>query len=91
MRADGYVELRRFDTVPSAQAVRSLLEAEGVGCLLDPSEPLAVAVASGGRGIRLYVAASEKDRAESILRDSELSDRELTYLATGELPDPSEG
>jgi hypothetical protein len=82
MRADNFVELTVLATVTSAQAFRSLLESEGVECLLDPSEPLAIAVASGGRGIKLLVPESELDRAQSILSDSEFSDQELTYLAT---------
>jgi hypothetical protein len=92
MRADGYVELRRFATVASAEAFATLLAAEGIECILDPSDPLLVAIASGGEGVRLLVPATQRHRAEFVLRDSEFTDEELAFLATGELPaTPEEG
>ena len=90
MRADGFVELRRFATVASAEALATLLEAEGIECILDPSDPFVTAIASGGAGVRLLVPEAKRHRAEFVLRDSEFSDDELTYLATGESPAGSE-
>jgi len=87
MRRDDYVELRWFPTSGAAQVARTLLEAEGIEALLDPSEPLMSALASGTRGVRLHVREAERRRAEEILRETQLSERELTFLATRQLPD----
>jgi hypothetical protein len=90
MRRDGFVELRWFPTAAAAQIARSLLETEGIDCLIDPSEPLATALASGTRGVRLHVPESVRTRALVLLRETELSERELTFLATRRLPEPAE-
>jgi hypothetical protein len=84
LRADGFVELRRFRTAASAEAVASMLRGEGVECILDPSDALLATIASGGTGVRLLVPEAERHRAEFVLRDSAFSDEELTALATGE-------
>lgn len=87
MRRDGFVELRWFPTAAAAQVAQALLESEGVDCLLDPSEPLAATIASGVRGVRLHVRAAAKPRAEALLRETQLSERELAFLATRRLPE----
>lgn len=87
MRRDGFVELLWFPTSGAAQVARTLLEAEGIDALLDPSEPMASALASGTRGVRLHVHETDHRRATEILRDTQLSERELTFLATRRLPD----
>ena len=87
MRRDGFVELRWFPTAAAAWLAQAFLEAEGVDCLLDPSEPLAATIASGVRGVRLHVRAEQRPRARALLRETELSERELTFLATRRLPE----
>lgn len=90
MHRDGFVELRWFPTAAAAEIARGLLEAEGIDCLMDPSEPLMATLASGTRGVRLRVPARERARARLLLRETELSERELTFLATRRLPEAFE-
>lgn len=84
------MELRWFPTAAAAELARGLLETEGIDVVLDPSEPLASTIASGTRGVRLHVPAAAKPRALALLRETELSERELTFLATRRLPEGAE-
>jgi predicted neutral ceramidase superfamily lipid hydrolase len=56
---------------------------------LDPSDPIAGPLGGFSSGIRAFVDATEEKRAQAILEDSNLSDSELAYLATGQLPGES--
>jgi len=79
--------VRVFGDFASAEAARSLLEAEGIAAIVDPSAPpAAVLPAQGPPRIRVLVAEADEVRAHAVLGDTALSERELAYLATGKLP-----
>jgi hypothetical protein len=77
--------VREFESLGGAQVVKSLLDAEGIESWLE------VISISGGvpSRFRLRVDASMAHRARWILAEPEITERELTYLATGEL-DPED-
>jgi hypothetical protein len=77
--------VREFESLGGAQVVKSLLDAEGIESWLE------VISISGGvpSRFRLRVDSSMAHRARWILAESEITERELTYLATGEL-DPED-
>lgn len=87
VQADDFVPFASFSSVASAQVAKGLLEAEGVDCLLDPSDPLAVALMSGSQGIRLLVVSHLQHRARLVLSEAEFSESKLQFLATGDLPE----
>lgn len=83
MKADDpSVPLGRFTSRASAEAFRSLLQAEGVGSWIVPRKLVAGLEAD----FVLSVARSQLHRARWLLSESEFTDAELTYLATGEFP-----
>ncbi len=65
----------------SAEAIAALLRAEDLHVEIDASGVLAGLSAS----YRVLVPDSVEHRARWILRESEFSDAELSYLATGKL------
>ena len=77
--------VREFDSLGAAEVVKALLEAQGV-----PSRLEAFSVGAIPSRVRLYVDSSMAHRARWILsKSADVSERELIYLATGEL-DPGD-
>jgi hypothetical protein len=68
-----------FDCRLSAEVLGRLLEAEGVQFTIDPVKPML----GFPTKFRLLVPDSMAHRARWILSDSEFTDRELDFLATG--------
>jgi len=77
--------VREFDSLGAAEVVKALLEAHGV--------PIRLEVFSVGgipSRVRLHVESSMAHRARWVLSEyGDISERELTFLATGEL-DPED-
>jgi hypothetical protein len=80
-----------FPDIASAEVARSLLGAEGIEALIEPSDPISGPIAAGIRGYALLVDVTDRVRARAVLGDSELSEAELIFLATGELPSEDAG
>jgi len=78
--------VRVFHDFASAEAAKSLLEAEEIHAILDPSSPPAAVLPAQEPRIRLLVAARDEVRARAVLADTSLSEGELDFLATGRLP-----
>ena len=75
-----------FNDRGSADAIAGLLEGENVHTKIQP-----IGMASGApRKYRILVDRRQLHRARWFLDDNEISEGELTYLATGELGDDSE-
>lgn len=68
-----------FDCQATAEVIRSLLEAEWVDCAID-SARLELGIPTK---FRLSVPRSKLHRARWIIEQSDLSERELEFLATG--------
>jgi hypothetical protein len=81
----GWTSVVTYSDPISAEAVRGLLEAEGVPCRIAPSESFP--------GLALFYAVEVPTpvlyRARWLLASAEVSENELNYLATGELPGDS--
>ena len=75
-----------FESLGAAQAVQGMLESADVPSFVD------VVATHGGvpTKARLTVGPDKAHRARWLLAESEFSDRELTYLATGEF-NPDDG
>ena len=71
--------IREFDSQGVAQLMWGFLEAEGVRSVIDP----AVLETGIPAKFRLSVLRSKLHRARWILSESDLTDRELDFLATG--------
>lgn len=84
-----FAVLRRFTDVASAEVAKALLLEEGIPARLDPQDPISGPIASAQHGVRLVVLAEDLVRASHVLADTELTEAELGYLATGRLG-PSE-
>ncbi len=80
-----FTTLRSFSDPASAEAARALLREEGIPAHLGPQDPISGPIASAQRGVRLFVPTPDADRARHVLADTDLTDRELGYLATGRL------
>jgi hypothetical protein len=80
-----WVEVDSFADRLSAEAVVGLLASEGVPAYIAADEP----IPGLGRNFSVLVPPRLNRRASSILLQAPVSDPELTYLATGELPDPT--
>jgi hypothetical protein len=77
--------VREFDSLGAAEMVKALLAARGVESALE-----IFTVAGVPSRVRLYVSPLMVHRARWILTESDdVSERELAYLATGEL-DPED-
>jgi hypothetical protein len=83
MKRDASVPLGKFTSRASAEAFRSLLRAEGVSSWIQPRK----LVAGLETDFVLSVPESQLHRARWLLSEAEFTDAELTYLATGELPE----
>jgi hypothetical protein len=84
MSREEWKPFQAFSDRGSAEAVAGVLDSEGVPARVESSKLVA--------GIEtrhcVLVPASLVHRAKWVLADSDLSDSELDYLATGELSDP---
>lgn len=72
-----------FSDRGSAEALAAVLHSEGVPARVESSELIAGIEAR----YRVLVPSSLVHRARWVLADSDLTDSELDYLATGELSD----
>jgi hypothetical protein len=68
-----------FDSQVTAEVIRSLLEAELVDCAIHPAR-LELGIPTK---FRVSVPRSKLHRARWIIEQSDLTDRELEFLATG--------
>jgi len=68
--------------VPSARILTDRLVAEGI----NPRIVTDASVMGQGGPCRIFVDATEMYRARRLLTEEQLTESELTYLATGELP-----
>ncbi len=83
--SDDWSLVAAFGDRISAQALMGLLESEGLRCLF-----VSNAVVPGlGTEFAVLVPAEQQRRAQWIREQNRVSEEELTYLATGELPDDS--
>ena len=71
-----------FSDYPSAQAFADALTADGVGVRVISEAPL-LGQASPAR---VFVSSAQYRRAQWIMSQSAMSDDELTFLSTGQLP-----
>jgi hypothetical protein len=71
----------QFSDRGSADAIAGILQGEGVHSTVEPHGLLAGVSA----GYRVLVDPRQLHRARWVLRESDLSDGELSFLATGEL------
>ena len=85
MRSGEIVLLRSFDSLASAEFAKALLEAEGIQAVVEPTDPVVGSIAGVSSGVSLLVDATDRVQ-RGILEDTELSDAEVDYLATGRLP-----
>ena len=76
-------KVAEFTDRGSADAVAGLLEGERVHTRIEPFG----SVAGLPAGYRVLVDPRQLHRARWVLQDSEFSDRELAYLATGKIDD----
>lgn len=86
MSSDTPEEWQTFQTFSdrgSAEALAALLDAEGVPARVESSN----LVAAIETRHRVLVPSSLLHRAKWVLADSDLTDSELDYLATGKLSD----
>ena len=86
MNDDEWYVFKKFPTHAGAEVLKTLLESEDVPTKIEPSSTLAFPP----REVLLYVEKSLLHRAEWVIKNSEFSEEELTYLATGELPSSKE-
>jgi hypothetical protein len=77
--SDYWCVFGEFDSEASARVVRSLLEAEGVKCSIN-LVGLELGIPSK---FRVIVPESKLHRARWIIDKSDITDRELDFLATG--------
>ena len=89
MDTSEFTVLRTFTDSASAEVAKALLLEEGIRAHLEPQDPISGPIASAQHGVRLLVPTEDTVRARHVLADTELTDGELGYLATGELG-PSE-
>jgi hypothetical protein len=72
--------------VPSARVLTDVLESEGI-----TTRVVTDAVVMGQAApCRIFVDAAQAHRARQLLSQEQLSEPELTFLATGELPGEDE-
>ena len=76
-----YVIVAEFTDRGSADAIAALLRSEEIRVAVDPSGVLAGLAAT----YQVLVSESVAHRARWILQETEFSDAELTFLATGKL------
>ena len=74
-----WCDFGEFDSQVTAQVIRTLLEAEDIHCAIDPSR-LELGIPAK---FRLSIPKSKLHRARWIIDKSDITDRELDFLATG--------
>jgi hypothetical protein len=84
MTSEEWQPFRTFSDRGSAEALVVVLRAEDVPARVESSH----LVAGIETRHRVLVPSSLLHRARWVLADSDLTDSELDYLATGKLPDP---
>jgi hypothetical protein len=72
--------------VPSARILTDVLENEGITTRVVTD----AAVMGQAAPCRIFVDAAQAHRARRVLSQEQLSELELTFLATGELPDDAD-
>jgi hypothetical protein len=82
MSIDGWSVVASFGDPISAQALLGLLQSESLPCMVISN----AAVPGLGTEFSVLVPTPQLDRAQLIREQNRVSDEELTYLATGELP-----
>ena len=83
---DDWSVVATFGDRISAQALVGLLDSEKVLCRLSSNEPLP----GLGSEFAVLVPKHLLARATRIREEAHVSEQELTFLATGELPDEAE-
>jgi hypothetical protein len=82
--SDDLQPILAFETRAAADAVAAVLETESIQGVVAAGE----LVAGLDADFILSVPASLVHRARWVLAQADLSEAELTYLATGQLPEP---
>ena len=82
MPIDGWSVVASFGDQISAQALSGLLKSESMPCMVISN----AAVPGLGTEFSVLVPTPLLRKAELIREQNRVSDEELTYLATGELP-----
>jgi hypothetical protein len=82
MSIDGWSTIASFGDQISAQALSGLLKSESLPCMVISN----AAVPGLGTEFSVLVPTPQLRRARLIRDQNRVSDEELTYLATGELP-----
>lgn len=76
-----------FEDEPSAEAIAELLRGQGIPARVEVQAALPGLV----ENIRIVVPEALQHRARWLLKYAEVSERELSFLATGELENDDEG
>jgi hypothetical protein len=82
MSIDGWSVVASFGDQISAQALSGLLKSESLPCLMISN----AAVPGLGTEFSVLVPTPQLRKAQFIREQNRVSDEELNYLATGELP-----
>ncbi len=82
MSIDGWSVVASFGDQISAQALSGLLKSESLPCLMISN----AAVPGLGTEFSVLVPTPQLRKAQIIREQNRVSDEELNYLATGELP-----
>jgi hypothetical protein len=82
MSIDGWSVVASFGDQISAQALSGLLKSESLPCLMISN----AAVPGLGTEFSVLVPTPQLRKAQLIREQNRVSDEELNYLATGELP-----
>ncbi len=85
MPGDGWSVLATFGDRLSAEALLGLMQSEKVPACIASNE----VVPGLGTAFAVLVPAEQLRRAQWIREQARVSEEELNYLATGELPGPS--
>lgn len=86
MSIDGWSVVASFGDQISAQALSGLLKSESMPCMVLSNG----AVPGLGTEFSVLVPTPQLQRANTVREQNRVSDEELTYLATGELPGNTE-
>ncbi len=84
--SEAWEDLITFEDIASAEALAELLRKEGVPTEVITQSPVPGLV----ENVRVVVPSSLAHRARWILKSFEVTDAELTFAATGELPTSDE-
>lgn len=84
MSDDDWISAADYSDKVTAEALLGLLTAEGVPAYIKSDEH----VPGLGSNFSILVPADRLRRAQWLLKQTRVSEKELTYLATGELGDP---